>query len=211
MLSIDVLRHAPTAWNEAGRMQGRHDVPLGPGGRQTAALWRLPPDVARGARIVSSPLARAVETATLLCGRAPAIADALIEMDWGAWEGFRLDELRSRHGDAFVRNAARGLDFRPPGGESPREVMTRALAWIHQVVRDAVPVVAVTHNGVLRALLAAATGWDMLGKPPVRTRPGTVQRFAVARAGTLRLVASNVPLSADARQSPRPAPSAAPP
>ena len=192
-------------------MQGRHDVPLGPGGRQTAALWRLPPDVARGARIVSSPLARAVETATLLCGRAPAIADALIEMDWGAWEGLRLDELQSRYGDAFVRNAARGLDFRPPGGESPREVMTRALAWVDQVVRDAVPVVAVTHNGVLRALLAAATGWDMLGKPPVKLRPGTVQRFAVARDWALRLVEANVPLSADARQSPRPAPSAAPP
>jgi probable phosphoglycerate mutase len=211
VLSVDVLRHAPTPWNDAGRMQGRRDVPLGPAGRQAARLWRLPPDVARGVHIVSSPLARAIETATLLCGRAPEIADALIEMDWGAWEGFRLDELQSRYGDAFVRNAARGLDFRPPGGESPREVTTRALAWVDQVAREAVPVVAVTHNGVLRALLAAATGWDMLGKPPVKLRPGTVQRFAVARDGALRLVEANVPLSADARRSPRPEPSAAPP
>ena len=211
MLSIDVLRHAPTAWNEAGRMQGRHDVPLGPAGRRAARLWRLPPDVARDTRIVSSPLARAIETATLLCGRTPDIAEALIEMDWGTWEGFRLDELRSRYGEAFVRNAARGLDFRPPGGESPREVMTRALAWVDRVAHEAAPVVAVTHNGVLRALLAAATGWGMLGKPPLKLRPGTVQRFTVARTGTLRLVEANVPLSADARQSPRPAPSAAPP
>ena len=36
-----------------------------------------------------------------------------------------------------------------------------------------------THNGVLRALLALATGWDMLGKPPVKLRPATMHRFMV--------------------------------
>ncbi|MGE5169124.1 MAG: histidine phosphatase family protein [Rudaea sp.] len=211
MLTVDLLRHAPTAWNDAGRMQGRRDVPLGAAGRAQARGWRLPCDVGRDVRLVSSPLVRAIETARLLCHREPEISPALIEMDWGAWEGFSLRELHSRHGDAFVRNAERGLDFRPPGGESPRDVMTRALAWIDAVVRVGAPVVAVTHNGVLRAVLAAATGWDMTGKPPVRLRPGTLQRFAVNDAGSLRLVEGNVPLSADASRPPRPAPSAVPP
>jgi probable phosphoglycerate mutase len=209
VLTVDLLRHAPTAWNDAGRMQGRRDVPLGPAGRAQARRWRLPSHVDANVRVVSSPLVRAIETARLLCGREPEIAPALIEMDWGAWEGFRLDELQSRYGDAFVRNAERGLDFRAPGGESPREVMTRALSWLDAVTRDGAPVVAVTHNGVLRAMLAAATGWDMLGKPPVRLRPATLQRFAVD-AGKLRLVEAGVPLNADAPR-PRPAPSGAPP
>jgi broad specificity phosphatase PhoE len=211
VLILHLLRHAPTAWNDAGRMQGRRDVPLGPAGRREARHWRLPADVGSNARITSSPLGRAIETARIVSGREPEIAPALIEMDWGAWEGFRLDDLQSRDGDAFVRNAARGLDFRPPGGESPREVMTRTLAWVDEVVRDEAPVVAVTHNGVLRALVAAATGWDMTGKPPVKLQPGTLQRFAATGTGTLRLVEPNVPLNAPARRSPRPAPSAVPP
>jgi probable phosphoglycerate mutase len=31
-----------------------------------------------------------------------------------------------------------------------------------------VPTLAVTHRGVIRALLAEATGWDMRGKPPAK-------------------------------------------
>jgi probable phosphoglycerate mutase len=31
-----------------------------------------------------------------------------------------------------------------------------------------VPTLAITHRGVIRVVLAAATGWDMLGKPPVK-------------------------------------------
>ena len=30
------------------------------------------------------------------------------------------------------------------------------------------PTLAVTHRGVIRAILAEATGWDMRGKPPAR-------------------------------------------
>jgi probable phosphoglycerate mutase len=55
-------------------------------------------------------------------------------------------------------------------------------------------VVAVTHKGVLRAVLAAATGWDMMGKPPVRMQNGTLHRFAVDTGGRISIVESNVPL-----------------
>ena len=54
--------------------------------------------------------------------------------------------------------------------------------------------VAVTHKGVLRAVLAAATGWDMMGKPPVRLQSGALHRFAVDPDGRVSIVECNVPL-----------------
>ncbi len=151
----------------------------------------MPAELSNGASWVSSPLRRAVETAELLAGRAVDRESALIEMDWGDWEGSTLDELRDAHGAAFDQNEARGLDFRPPGGESPREVLERLEPWLLRVAASPVPVIAVTHLGVLRVILAAATGWDMTGKPPVRLRGDAIHRFAVDGSGRVTIVECN--------------------
>jgi probable phosphoglycerate mutase len=209
---VSFIRHGSTGWNESGRMQGRRDVPLSASGRADVAGWRLPSADA-GAHWVSSPLARAVQTARILGSAEPQIEPALTEMAWGAWEGWRLDELRERCGDAFVRNERLGLDFRPPGGESPRDVIARVSPWLARLAAADRPCVAVTHNGVLRALLAFATGWDMTGTPPVRLRAATLHRFRVAPGPSLSVVACNVPLLPDAtRLGPTPpSPAAAAP
>ena len=193
---IACLRHGATDWNAEGRMQGRRDIPLSAAGRADVARWTLPPDLARDADWFASPLLRAVQTAEAMSGRAPRIEPALIEMDWGAWEGFRLDELKARFGDAFTANAARGLDFRPPGGECPRDVIARVAQWLDGIATRDRPLVAVTHNGILRALLALATAWDMRGKPPVKLRPATLHRFDLAPGPRLAIDACNVPLAA---------------
>lgn len=156
---LSVIRHGSTAWNEQGRMQGRRDLPLSARGRAQVRTWRMPAELAGSARWFSSPLRRAVETARLLKGAEPERENALIEMDWGAWEGFALEELRARLPAEFTRNEALGLDFQPPGGESPRDVLIRVQGWLAGVSTCATAVVVVTHNGVLRAFLAAATGW----------------------------------------------------
>lgn len=215
MTVLSFVRHGTTAWNAQGRMQGRCDVPLSAVGRAEVARWRLPLDHGACVDWLSSPLSRSLETARILGAGALRVEPALIEMDWGKWEGFRLEELRAHFGAAFAANERRGLDFRPPGGESPREVMVRVLRWLGSVGPSDRPLVAVTHNGVLRALLALASGWDMTGKPPVKLRPATLQRFALERGPRLALLECNVPLAGaqDAsapRPSPPPAPSAAP-
>ena len=118
--------------------------------------------------MLSSPLRRARDTAALLTGRAPIVDDRLIEMDWGRWQGRRLADLRARAPAPVAANEARGLDFRPPGGESPREVCARLQALLAELAADPQPVVAVCHKGVIRAALVLATGWDMRSKPPLR-------------------------------------------
>ena len=192
---VALLRHAATEWNALGRMQGRTDVPLSEAGRAQARSWRIPASL-QPARIVSSPLVRAVETARILGGGPPRSVPELIEMDWGVWEGRTLASLRAELGEAFERNAARGLDFRPPGGESPREVLQRLRGWLARVPRGpAGPLVAVTHKGVIRAALVAATGWDMTGKPPQKLHDGTMHLFRLAADGTPAPERLNIPLT----------------
>lgn len=180
-------------------MQGRRDTPLSERGRAEVRAWHLPASfavpVTESAQWYSSSLRRAVETAEILCGAAPRSEPALIEMDWGDWEGFRLDELRLRFGDEFARNEAAGLDFRPPGGESPREVRDRVVRWLATLAPSRQPVVAVTHKGVLRAVLAAATGWDMTSKPPIRLHSGALHEFEVDGDGRISILECNVPLA----------------
>jgi broad specificity phosphatase PhoE len=167
MTPVLLIRHGPTEWNASGRIQGRADPGLSAHGRAQVKGWRLPPDWAT-ARLLSSPLRRARETAELLTGRTPAIDHRLIEMDWGRFQGRRLAELRAAAPAAMAANEARGLDFRPPEGESPREVCARLQALLAELAEDAQPVVAVCHKGVIRAALVLATGWDMQRRPPLR-------------------------------------------
>jgi probable phosphoglycerate mutase len=174
-LRLALLRHGDTAWSAEGRIQGRADIPLSPAGR--AAISAFSTELVKGMRVVTSPLARCVETAALI-GAPDAVREPrLAEMSWGAWEGKKLAELRAALGAAMSANEARGWDFRPEGGESPREVLARVRAWLGEVTQ---PTLAVTHRGVIRALLAAATGWDMTGKPPARLEWDALHFFTLS-------------------------------
>lgn len=195
MTPLAVIRHAASDWSEARLIQGHSDRPLSPAGRREAAAWRVPAELA-GFEWVASPLARARESAQILSGGDAAVEPRLIEMAWGAWEGRRLDALRIELGQAMAENEARGLDFRPPGGESPREVQRRLGPWLAGVDRRGRPTAAVTHRGVIRAILGLATGWDFLGKPPVRPDWSCAQLFVLEADGRPRLVRSNIPLGA---------------
>jgi len=193
MTRLVLVRHAATAWNEAHRVQGRADPPLSAEGRAAAARWRLPADMVPGLW-VTSPLARARETAALMGAVRPTVEPRLIEMDWGAWEGARLAELRARHGAAMAGNEARGLDFRPEGGESPREVLARLAPWLAEMAALGDTVAAVTHKGVIRALLARATGWDMRGRAPSRIARGFAQVLRLAADGAPAVERLDLPL-----------------
>ncbi len=170
------LRHAPTAWNEERRIQGRADPPLSDAGRDALKYWRLPPAF-EGAPVLTSPLRRAVETAAQF-GRARTEL-RLVEMAWGRWEGQRLRDLRAADPEGIAAMEARGLDFRPPGGESPREVVDRLRSLLADLA-DHERVVLVTHKGVLQALLALTTGWAFAGRPPLKVKDAVAWRLEVA-------------------------------
>lgn len=201
MTSIALLRHGPTQWNADGRLQGRRDTELNESGRATVTGWRLPEPWAC-ATIVSSPLRRCLDTVDILrtvhAGLGPQTIDPrLIEMDWGAWEGRTLGDLRGELGEAMVRNEARGLDFRPEGGESPRDVQARLSPVLAKLVQQREDRLVVCHRGIIRAIYAMATDWDMRSDPMDKLSRNALQVFTLSGAGRPTVAGLNVRLSAE--------------
>ncbi|MFD2263143.1 histidine phosphatase family protein [Lacibacterium aquatile] len=191
MTWLALVRHGPTEWNALGRMQGRVDMPLSDEGRGSISRSRLPVEWL-GWTLLASPLLRAQETAQLLANRKPRSESALIEQDWGAWEGRTLADIASSGDEA---QAGTGLDFLPLRGESPRMVQERLKPFLQEVARIGDPVVAVTHKGVIRAIMGLATGWDFMGKPPVRFDWRAGHLFKLAPDGTPTVYQANISLS----------------
>ena len=200
MTAIALLRHGPTQWNADGRLQGRRDTELSDSGRATVAAWRLPDAWARAA-IISSPLRRCLDTIDILRTTHPDLGPQtmdrrFIEMDWGTWEGRTLGDLRREQGAAMVRNEARGLDFRPDGGESPRDVQARLLPALAELAQQPDDRLIVAHRGIIRAIYALATDWQMRTDPSDKLSRQALQMFTLGDDGRPRVAKLNVRLSA---------------
>jgi len=156
------MRHGHTAWNRAGRIQGQVDQPLDAQARDYLAGLRLPDEFDQ-ARLVSSPLRRAIETARLVSGREPDIVPQLVEMDWGSWQGLHGVDLLADPNSGYRHLDDWNWNFRPPGGESLTAVWQRVEPWIRSARGR---IAAVTHIGVMRVVLARARGGDFCEPAP---------------------------------------------
>jgi len=162
MIRLALLRHGHTPWNREGRVQGRTDVPLDPAATAQLAAQKLPAPWNK-ADLWSSPLARAAQTAQLVADRAPRTDAALTEMDWGDWEGRIAAELRADPACDHRDIETWGWDYTPPNGEAPAALRARLVPWAQALSRHTV---AVCHIGVMRVLMAHASGWDFDGPAP---------------------------------------------
>lgn len=158
-LRLVLVRHGITDWNREGRFQGHLDPPLSDVGRHEAALVArriaADPDL-RPARVLSSTLARAFETATAIgdaCG-VPVTGDArLIEIGQGEWEGRTHDEIART--DAARYEVWRTTDGLPPGGETIASTLERLGAAVADLGDDPgsdETVAIVSHGGTIRVL-----------------------------------------------------------
>ena len=153
---LTLIRHAVTAWNTGGRVQGQSDVPLSAlGEAQAEALCgRFSGANFSGAGVLlySSPLRRARTTAALAFpGQALVIDPRLSELNFGSFEGLTLAERRTLpEWREWTRDP---FSLPAPGGESYGALQRRAVAWLESLP-DAPHVVAVTHSGTIQTLLA---------------------------------------------------------
>jgi alpha-ribazole phosphatase len=141
-----------------GLCYGRRDLPCDTASvsREAAALRaQLPERALRESPLFTSPLSRCRALAQAIAApREAQIADELVELDFGAWEGIRWDALPRTELDAWARDV---WHYRPGGGESAAMVEERWRRWCARVAsRGIETVIAVTHAGVIRAALAAS-------------------------------------------------------
>jgi probable phosphoglycerate mutase len=164
-LRLALLRHGPTDWNAAGRIQGHTDIPLSDAGLARMAALALP---FAFPRVYASPMLRARQTAGALGLCEPMLDARLMEQNWGTWESLTRSEILARDGeDAFIKAGSdRGEAFRPGGGESTGELHARVAAFLKDVARGEGDATVVAHLGVLRAAYTLATGWDMATPMP---------------------------------------------
>ena len=169
--SLYLLRHGRTDWNEEGRFQGLTDVPLSAAGKADAEAnaRRLARHLANAEpgrtplRLVSSPLARCVETARILAthlglpGSRVDLDDRLAEAGFGHWEGLTTHEVKARFPEERRARKADRWNFSPNGGGSYADLQARMKLFTHSLATDALPIV-VTHSGNLRVMIGMLEG-----------------------------------------------------
>lgn len=168
MTEVIVVRHGDTEWAVHGRHTGRTDVALTEQGRREAnALGGLLAGRVF-ARVLVSPLQRAMETCRLagFGDRAEACPD-LEEWDYGTYEGRTSAEIAAeRPGWSLWHDGV-------PGGETIGEVGRRADRVIAEARSAGGDVALFAHGHILRILAARWIEMD----------PGAAQRLALDPAG----------------------------
>lgn len=126
-----LVRHGESAGNAAGLLLGRIDSPLTERGVDQARS--LTETVAGATRLVSSPLARARDTAEALGTGLPVeIDDRWIEVDYGKYDGQPLRDVPSEVWAKWRSDPA----FTPPGGESLAAAGARVRAACDELLTD---------------------------------------------------------------------------
>lgn len=184
MTRIALLRHFPTSWNREHRLQGQVDVPLTMDARTRLRGLAIPPPW-DDARLISSPLSRADETARLLArGRTIVHDPRLVELSWGDWEGRHGAELLADPSSDYVDIEHWGWHRRPPGGESPWDVWERVRPALAELAADPAPALLITHRALMRVILARAWDWNYDSPEPFRIKRGHLYPLTLGPDGT---------------------------
>lgn len=159
MKRLYLLRHGQTEFNVKKLVQGRCDSPLTVLGHQqarAAAAWLKAHGVVPD-KVVSSPLSRAMDTASLvateLLGPDAAVepCEGIIERSYGTFEEGPHDALPTDVWDP-------GEDLIPFGGEGSHALQERMVATLTNLMsaKDTETLLAVSHGSASRQFIKAA-------------------------------------------------------
>jgi broad specificity phosphatase PhoE len=151
--TVYLIRHGRTELNARGWLRGRIDTPLDEVGRVEADRLAVLFTATTLDAVLTSPLQRAVQTATPLAASTKAplqLVAAFLDRDYGPW---------NRRPRAEVERSYGSLD-KAPGVEAQPDLERRVLAGLRAAAEEhagrAFAIVA--HDAVNRALLARVDG-----------------------------------------------------
>jgi 2,3-bisphosphoglycerate-dependent phosphoglycerate mutase len=159
-----LVRHGQSEWNLKNLFTGWKDVDLTEQGvaEARAAGRKLKAQGLKFDVAYTSALKRAQRTLDLMLEemgqQVPIVRDqALNERDYGELVGLNKDDARKKWGDEQVLVWRRSYDVPPPGGESLKDTVARALPYfvqeiLPQVLRGERTLIS-AHGNSLRALI----------------------------------------------------------
>jgi broad specificity phosphatase PhoE len=195
-MEIVLARHGETEWSRDRRHTGRTDIPLTENGRRQAAVLGGALAGRSFARVLSSPLSRALDTCREagLGDRAELTGD-LCEWDYGEYEGITTAEIRAGlPGWNLWRDGC-------PGGETAADVGRRADRVIDSLAGLEADAAVFAHGHVLRVLTARWLGLGPEQGALFKLDTGTLSVLGYERE-TRAITRWNVPVTGPA-QPPR--------
>lgn len=155
---IHLIRHGLTDANFQGTYLGRTDLSLCDAGIQDLARYAAGKEYPYVDKIYTSPLKRCRETAQILYpGRYTTDVEDLTELDFGAYEGRTLEELKDD--PDFITWSRDSMHNAPPQGEDGVHFIQRLVAGLDAVFHDMMEnqlrdVAVVVPGGVIMTCLA---------------------------------------------------------
>lgn len=199
MPTLILVRHGRSTANTAGLLAGwTPGVALDERGAEQAAALPGRLDALPLAEIVVSPLQRCQETMRPLLEARPDLTprtdDRIGECHYGDWSGRKLAELKDEPLMEVVQTHPSAAAF--PGGESLREMQTRAVAavrdWNARVESEHGPdavYLMCSHGDIIKSIVADALGLhlDLFQRVSVEPCSVTAIRYTRLRPYLVRL------------------------
>ncbi len=184
MSKLILLRHFQSQWNLENRFTGWVDVPLSENIGEKVKEVSLKISGFKIDKIYSSNLFRNKDSVAKILeteGKYPVfisldkgkmrnwggfsgklgyvpvyISDLLNERYYGQWQGRDKEEIKKEYGEENFKLLRRSFSARPPGGESLKDVSSRAIhflkSFIERDLKEGKNVLAVASHNCLRAL-----------------------------------------------------------
>lgn len=159
MTTLCIIRHGETDWNNEGRFQGIEEVPLNSNGRKQALSCVKYLKNFEWDAIVTSPLGRAKETASIIANnlgfKTVKVIPELIERDFGRAAGLLPYERKKMFPDELFEGAETK--------EATRKRSMEALKIIDNMYKDK-RVIVVTHGGIINSIMNVLTNSEFSTK-----------------------------------------------
>jgi 2,3-bisphosphoglycerate-dependent phosphoglycerate mutase len=160
-----LLRHGQSEWNLKNLFTGWRDIDLSPAGVEEAKeagrrlkAYGLTFDLAFTSALIRAQHTLALTLSEMGQAGVPQFrGQALNERHYGDLCGLNKDDARKKWGEEQVHKWRRSYDVQPPGGESLKDTVARALPYYCQHILPAVlqgkRVLVAAHGNSLRALV----------------------------------------------------------
>lgn len=180
-----VARHGETDWNREGRYQGQRESTLTELGRSQASALASALANSGARRVISSPLARCVETAAPVAESLGVEIETdvrLLEIAHGTWEGRLRADIEREDAERLRAWMEEPSGVRFEGGESLDEVALRWIAFVQSLGGNDDDVVVVTHDVLVRLAVLIASNRSLVQLWEPRVQNGGYAALSYDRA-----------------------------